>query len=733
MLDTAGRMHIDDELMRESAEIRDIAQPHETLLVADSLTGQDAVNVARSFDERIGITGIVLTRVDGDGRGGAALSMRAVTGKPIKLIGVGERWDALEDFHPQRIAARILGMGDVVSLVEKAAQTIDVEKAQKIAAEDAQGRVRSARTCRADQADAEAGRHGRHDGHAAGRRQAQAADGGANIDDKVLKRQTRHHLVDDAKERRNPKMLDGKRKRRVAAARAPSVEDVNKLLKMHRQMADMMKMMGKNKGMMQRMAGAMGWAGWAARRVRRTMEQMQAELRASIPRRWSSCRKELREDCRKAAACRALGGRRLPTAARPAGTGRRRAALSDAGLSAGRRSSHAAELETERLRLRPWREDGHRRRSRTFCANEDARYLGGVCGRDDAWRRMADVPRPLGAARLRQLGDRGQGERCQLRAMAACGIRSDGRSPRSSGACAPHFRAAATPPRRRGVARAYAYRELGWPTAVSYIAAGQSCPPQRVADRLGAVPEKQIELRGSPVGRLSPPGVRSRLQTLKQHQENDMSVKIRLSRGGAKKRPYYYIVVAESPSPRDGRYIEQVGTHNPLLPKDHAERVKLNLERCKHWLSVGAQPTDRVARFLDAAGLMKRVASNNPDKAKPKKKRQEREAAEAAAAAEKAKAGGRGATRELTCGSKSRTAPRRRRFCFRRRATGPPACGLLHAARARAVAPAHRASVGRSMPFKVRSQVVRHSGFDICVVESQSRMQSASVLPLPPE
>jgi small subunit ribosomal protein S16 len=118
-----------------------------------------------------------------------------------------------------------------------------------------------------------------------------------------------------------------------------------------------------------------------------------------------------------------------------------------------------------------------------------------------------------------------------------------------------------------------------------------------------------------------------------------MSVKIRLSRGGAKKRPYYYIVVAHSTSPRDGRYIEQIGTHNPLLPKDHADRVKLNLDRCKHWLSVGAQPTDRVARFLDAAGLMKREASNNPNKAKPKKKRQEREAA-AAAAAEKPAEGG---------------------------------------------------------------------------------------------
>ncbi|MHA1573593.1 MAG: signal recognition particle protein, partial [Alphaproteobacteria bacterium] len=133
MLDTAGRIHVDEALMAETAEIRDIAHPHETLLVADSLTGQDAVNVAKAFDERIGISGIVLTRADGDARGGAALSMRAVTGKPIKLLGVGEQWDALEDFHPARVASRILGMGDIVSLVEKAAETIDVEKAQKIA------------------------------------------------------------------------------------------------------------------------------------------------------------------------------------------------------------------------------------------------------------------------------------------------------------------------------------------------------------------------------------------------------------------------------------------------------------------------------------------------------------------------------------------------------------------------------------------------------------------------
>jgi len=131
--DTAGRVTVDEELMDEVRDVKVAIHPHEVLLVADALTGQDAVNTAKAFDGHIGVTGIVLTRADGDGRGGAALSMRAVTGKPIKLIGVGEKWDALEDFHPGRIASRILGMGDVVSLVEKAAQTIDVEKATKIA------------------------------------------------------------------------------------------------------------------------------------------------------------------------------------------------------------------------------------------------------------------------------------------------------------------------------------------------------------------------------------------------------------------------------------------------------------------------------------------------------------------------------------------------------------------------------------------------------------------------
>ena len=133
MLDTAGRTTLDDVMMSEATEVKRAVNPHEVLLVADALTGQDAINLARSFDERVGLTGIVLTRVDGDGRGGAALSMRAVTGKPIKLIGTGEKLDALEEFDPARIAGRILGMGDIVSLVEKAAANIDAEKAMRAA------------------------------------------------------------------------------------------------------------------------------------------------------------------------------------------------------------------------------------------------------------------------------------------------------------------------------------------------------------------------------------------------------------------------------------------------------------------------------------------------------------------------------------------------------------------------------------------------------------------------
>jgi signal recognition particle subunit SRP54 len=252
LLDTAGRLHVDEGLMSEVESVKRATHPAEILLVADALTGQDAVNVARSFNERLTLTGIVLTRVDGDARGGAALSMRAVTGAPIKLMGVGERLDALEEFHPERVASRILDMGDVVSLVEKAAETIDREQAEKLAAklkkggfdlEDLSEQLRQMRRMGGMQ-----GLLGMLPG--IGKVKTQLAE--ANLDDKVLKRQEAIISSMTKKERRHPDIIDGKRRKRIAAGSGTQVQDVNKLLKMHRQMADMMKQMGKlgEKGMM---------------------------------------------------------------------------------------------------------------------------------------------------------------------------------------------------------------------------------------------------------------------------------------------------------------------------------------------------------------------------------------------------------------------------------------------------------------------------------------------------
>ncbi|KAB7742230.1 signal recognition particle protein [Parvibaculum sedimenti] len=248
MLDTAGRIHIDEALMQEVAEVRDVAQPHETLLVADSLTGQDAVNVAQQFKDRIGVTGIVLTRTDGDGRGGAALSMRAVTGVPIKLLGTGEKLDALEDFKADRVAGRILGMGDVVSLVEKAAETIDAEKAQKIAAKMKKGQFDlddlAEQLAQMKRMGGMKGVLGMLPGVA----KAQAQMANAHMDDGVLKRQTAIISSMTKAERRNPALLNASRKRRVAAGSGTEVQEINRLLKLHRQMADMMKMMARQKG-----------------------------------------------------------------------------------------------------------------------------------------------------------------------------------------------------------------------------------------------------------------------------------------------------------------------------------------------------------------------------------------------------------------------------------------------------------------------------------------------------
>ncbi len=262
IFDTAGRTHIDEPLMAEMAEIKAAAKPHEILLVADSLTGQDAVNLAKSFDERVGVTGIVLTRIDGDGRGGAALSMRAVTGKPIKLIGTGEKMDALEDFHPARIANRILGMGDIVSLVEKAAESIDAEQALRMAEKMRKGRFDledlSNQLAQVEKLGGMGGIMGMLPGM--GKIKEQMAN--ANIDERMIKRQRAIISSMTREERRNPDVLKASRKKRIAAGSGMRVEDVNRLLKQHRQMADMMKALGgAKKGGLGKMAAAFGLGG----------------------------------------------------------------------------------------------------------------------------------------------------------------------------------------------------------------------------------------------------------------------------------------------------------------------------------------------------------------------------------------------------------------------------------------------------------------------------------------
>jgi signal recognition particle subunit SRP54 len=241
ILDTAGRLHVNEELMLEVAAVREVADPHETLLVADAMTGQDAVNVAKAFGERAGLSGIVLTRVDGDARGGAALSMRAITGKPIVLIGTGEKVDALESFHAERIAGRILGMGDVVSLVEKAAETADQDEAEKLAAkmakgqfdlDDLAGQLRQIRRM-----GGVGGMLGLLPGIAKVKKQLSEA----NIDESILKRQEAIISSMTKGERKNPKLLNASRRRRIASGSGTSVQEINRLLKQYQDLADMMK------------------------------------------------------------------------------------------------------------------------------------------------------------------------------------------------------------------------------------------------------------------------------------------------------------------------------------------------------------------------------------------------------------------------------------------------------------------------------------------------------------
>lgn len=245
VLDTAGRLHVDLDMMGEVTEIRALVQPKETLLVVDALAGQDAVNIAREFNEKIGITGIVLTRVDGDSRGGAALSMRAVTGRPIKFLGVGEKVDALEPFHPDRLAGRILGMGDVVSLVETAAEKMDKDEAERVAKRMMDGRFDLNDLLSQLRQMQKMGDLKGLLGLIPGMGKFKAQIDAAKIDDKIFKRQEAIILSMTPRERRNPDIIKAARKKRIAAGCGLSVQDVNKLLKQYEQIADVMKKMKK--------------------------------------------------------------------------------------------------------------------------------------------------------------------------------------------------------------------------------------------------------------------------------------------------------------------------------------------------------------------------------------------------------------------------------------------------------------------------------------------------------
>jgi signal recognition particle subunit SRP54 len=249
MLDTAGRLHVDTQLMDEMKAVAQASDPAEILLVVDALTGQDAVNVAKNFTEQVPLTGVVLTRMDGDARGGAALSMRAVTGKPIKFVGMGEKLDALDVFHPSRVASRILGMGDVVSLVERAADVFQQEEAEAMAEKMAKGVFDMNDLRQQLKQMQKMGGLGALAGMIPGMKKAQAAMAAGNVDDRVLIRMDAMISSMTPKERAKPELLQAKRKIRIAKGSGTTVQDVNKLLKMHQEMAGAMKKIKKMGGM----------------------------------------------------------------------------------------------------------------------------------------------------------------------------------------------------------------------------------------------------------------------------------------------------------------------------------------------------------------------------------------------------------------------------------------------------------------------------------------------------
>jgi signal recognition particle subunit SRP54 len=261
MLDTAGRLSIDEQLMAEITDIHKATAPIETLLVVDALTGQDAVTTAEKFKERVPVTGVVMTRIDGDARGGAALSMRAVTGAPIKFVGIGEKIDALDTFEPERMAGRILGMGDIVSLVEKASEEIDMAKAKKAAKKMAKGEFDMNDLADQFRQMRKMGGMGAILGLMPGMgKMKKMVDQAGGLDDKEIIHQEAIISSMTKAERKTPKLLNASRKKRIAKGSGTSVQEINKLVKAHRQMADMMKKMGKGgmKGMAKQLAGMGG-------------------------------------------------------------------------------------------------------------------------------------------------------------------------------------------------------------------------------------------------------------------------------------------------------------------------------------------------------------------------------------------------------------------------------------------------------------------------------------------
>ena len=249
LLDTAGRLHVDEALMAEMKAVAGVSAPTEVLLVVDSLTGQDAVNVAQNFSDEVPLTGVILTRMDGDARGGAALSMRAVTGKPIKFAGTGEKLDALEAFHPARVADRILGMGDIVSLVEKAAETIKVEEAEALAKRMEKGKFDLNDLRMQLKQMQNMGGIGALAGMMPGMKKAKAAMAASGMDDKVLVHMDAIIGSMTPKERARPELMNAKRKKRVAAGSGTSVQEINKVLKMHQEMGRAMKQIKKMGGL----------------------------------------------------------------------------------------------------------------------------------------------------------------------------------------------------------------------------------------------------------------------------------------------------------------------------------------------------------------------------------------------------------------------------------------------------------------------------------------------------